>query len=543
MGTQVASKMLNVCVIGSGPSGVSAAHSLLQAGARVTMMDLGRRLEPRMAEWSRQSEERPGEEFLAAVHARRRDARKEMDFLPDKLPFGSTFAYQEHPRTRLDFSGKARFVSSLALGGLSNAWGANIARTAQKDIEDWPIRAEELDTYIDRLRCFLPVSGEEDAVDSLFGAPLAGECNYQMSPQGEYVLGTAQEHSAELREQGLLLGRAKLAIGKHNASHPDGCIGCGLCMHGCPYGAIFNSADVVQNELSSQSSFSYRDGVIVERFVEHEGSVELGFLDERSGANETARFDRVYLALGAVGSTALVARSLNWTDHTFQIHDSQKYIFGFFQNRRTRGAIRDRRSELSQIYIETDRLESSSRIAHGQLYGYNDLLLDPFRRRLGEGFASMLPALGGWLLERFMIGFLYLHSDVSGHMDFDVAPLGEATGAEPGLGRIRGVSNPASIPVKNEFFALLRRNKRRIGGAPSRWLVLSNLPGNSQHFGASLPMRNDPEPHCTDVLGRPHGCRRVHVVDCSVLPSITGTPPTLTAMANAARIGDLSLRA
>ena len=143
----------------------------------------------------------------------------------------------------------------------------------------------------------------------------------------------------------------------------------------------------------------------------------------------------------------------------------------------------------------------------------------------------------GFVLERFMIGFLYLHSDVSGHLEFDVAASGEES-----LGTIRGVSNPASIPVKNEFLALLRRNRRLIGGAPSRLLVLPNLPGNSQHFGGSLPMRAEPELYCTDTLGRPFGCERVHVVDCSVLPSITGTPPTLTAMANAARIGALSLR-
>ncbi|PIE22871.1 MAG: hypothetical protein CSA62_09835 [Planctomycetota bacterium] len=143
----------------------------------------------------------------------------------------------------------------------------------------------------------------------------------------------------------------------------------------------------------------------------------------------------------------------------------------------------------------------------------------------------------GLVLERFMIGFLYLHSDVSGHLEFDVAADDAA-----GLGAIRGVSNPASIPVKNEFLALLRRNKRRIGGAPSRFLVLPNLPGNSQHFGSSLPMRAESEPYCTDTLGRPFSCERVHVVDCSVLPSITGTPPTLTSMANAGRIAALSQR-
>ena len=61
-------------------------------------------------------------------------------------------------------------------------------------------------------------------------------------------------------------------------------------------------------------------------------------------------------------------------------------------------------------------------------------------------------------------------------------------------------------------------------------------PGRGFHTGGSCPMRLAPHEFESDVLGRPYGCERVHIVDASVFPSITASTITLTAMANAHRI-------
>ena len=63
-------------------------------------------------------------------------------------------------------------------------------------------------------------------------------------------------------------------------------------------------------------------------------------------------------------------------------------------------------------------------------------------------------------------------------------------------------------------------------------------PGRGFHGGGSLPMRRQPQGLETDVFGRPAGLRRIHAVDSSIFPSIPATTITLTAMANAHRIGD-----
>jgi choline dehydrogenase-like flavoprotein len=60
--------------------------------------------------------------------------------------------------------------------------------------------------------------------------------------------------------------------------------------------------------------------------------------------------------------------------------------------------------------------------------------------------------------------------------------------------------------------------------------------GSSFHCGGTMPMRDAPRGLESDVLGRPAGFSRVHIVDASVLPTIPATTITFSVMANAHRI-------
>jgi choline dehydrogenase-like flavoprotein len=62
-------------------------------------------------------------------------------------------------------------------------------------------------------------------------------------------------------------------------------------------------------------------------------------------------------------------------------------------------------------------------------------------------------------------------------------------------------------------------------------------PGGGSHTGGSFPMRKQPSSRFeTDLLGRPAGYSRVHLVDSSIFPSIPATTIALLIMANADRI-------
>jgi choline dehydrogenase-like flavoprotein len=54
-------------------------------------------------------------------------------------------------------------------------------------------------------------------------------------------------------------------------------------------------------------------------------------------------------------------------------------------------------------------------------------------------------------------------------------------------------------------------------------------------------MRRNPRAFEVDLLGRPNGFSRLHLVDASVFPSLPATTITLSVMANAHRIGGAAL--
>jgi choline dehydrogenase-like flavoprotein len=87
----------------------------------------------------------------------------------------------------------------------------------------------------------------------------------------------------------------------------------------------------------------------------------------------------------------------------------------------------------------------------------------------------------------------------------------------------------------------LTRTARATGFLPIAPMTQIGLPGKSFHSGGELPMRHHPGPMETDLLGRPAGTTRVHVVDSAVMPTIAGSTITFTEMANAHRIATASL--
>jgi hypothetical protein len=303
-------------------------------------------------------------------------------------------------------------------------------------------------------------------------------------------------------------------------------------MHGCPNRAIFSAAHALER-IRSQSGVEYRSGVLVETFLEKGDRVTIRVKHLASDTRETLSFDRVFVAGGVINSTAIVARSLRLTDHEFTIRDSQKYIFPLLRKRRSRGAMVGLDNTLAQVYLVVDNPAVSEHLVQVQYYGYNDLILEPLRKRLGHRMTMGAARLARPLIERLMIGFAYLHSSESGTLSLRVRDSTDGSGP---LAEVRGTPNPRSAEVLTALVDVLAKHAPAHGGRVIRAAIQGTPPGDSQHIGGTLPMSDEPGPFVTDVLGRPHSCARVHVVDASVFPSIPGTPIAYTAMANASRI-------
>ncbi|PPB79516.1 choline dehydrogenase-like flavoprotein [Albidovulum inexpectatum] len=428
--------------------------------------------------------------------------------------YGSDFAVEPATAILCDPPSWFGLRASRARGGLSNLWGSAVLPYARSDLTGWPVRAEELAPHYRAVAEFLPISGRADALEMLFpDLPMTGRVPIQPAPQAAELLRRAEDRTDALAKHGVVIGMARQAVA-------PGCRLCGMCLHGCPYGLIWSGRHALA-QLQALPGFDYRPGDIVRSVAE---DVDGAIVTLETG--QELRGDRIFLAAGVLETARIVLRSQSGPGE-LTLRDSQHGFLPMLHRwpNRTRPD-RGRFHTLPQAFAELRAADMSPHLVHAQIYSWNE----HFPRDLVDNYGRvpiLVPLLRG-LARRLMVAQIFLHSDHSHGMTLQLAPDGRL---KVGLQR-----NP-------ETDAKLRAAARRLAKAFSALGLFSlpqalriEPPGSSFHVGASLPMHHAPQAGQSDLLGRPHGWSRLHVVDASSLPAIPATTITLSVMANAHRI-------
>jgi len=513
-------------VVGSGPSGVMAAKALLDAGRPVALVDVGDELEPERRALVARLAERRVEDWDPALVARVSGyAREPGGSIPIKLSFGSRFPYAAAEMSRLDQSG-TKCLQSFAKGGLTNLWGAAVLPNAEKDFADWPVTLAELAPHYAAAGAALRIAGERDALerDFPFYAPPAPAP--RPSRQAARALERMESRRAALAAAGLRFGRARLAVRTEDGERGKACAYAGLCLSGCPYGAVWNSADLL-DELAARRGLLYRPGLRVERLEGAGGGVRVRARRLATGAEETLEAARVFVACGPVATARLVAASLGLHGRELAMKYQPYFLLPALALAATPDVEGERLHTLAQLFVELDDPAVSARTVHLQLYGWDEHVRDALAgatRLLGPLAGPARRALAGRLM--FFQG--YLHSDEADGIRVRVADDGSAALSAPPPLRARRAARRAA--------RVLAARARDLGLLPLTPLLRDGVPGEGNHVGGAFPMRARPGELETDRLGRLPGLPGVHLVDSSVLPSLAATTFTYTVMANAHRI-------
>src|SRR5215469_18661344 len=182
------------CVIGSGPAGVACASALLARGASVLMLDAGMELEPECGAIVRELAQKKVSEWPADEAARIHGKRgAELKDLPHKNVFGSDFPYRD-TREKIPWRGDGSLLPSLALGGLSNVWGAAMLPFRESDISDWPIKRSDLDENYRAAAQIMDISVRRDDLEELFPVYAANPFALKPSGQAALVLENLERH-------------------------------------------------------------------------------------------------------------------------------------------------------------------------------------------------------------------------------------------------------------------------------------------------------------------------------------------------------------
>jgi choline dehydrogenase-like flavoprotein len=505
-------------VVGSGLAGVACSMALIARGEEVTMLDTGLGLEPELESVVAGLSRQPQREWDPGALARIK-VLGGGEGVPRKLVYGSEYVYQ-HPEGRTPVTGKGvDFSPSYALGGLSNTWGAAMLPYLQSDINDWPITIDDLAPYYERVLDFVPLAASVDSLADHFPLYTEKHCDHRASKQAERFLSALDHHQQDLAGDGFTFGKSRLAVTVQRPAG-DGCVYCGLCMFGCPYGLIYSSRETLA-KLRADPNFRYVGGVVVERLDETADGV---VIRGRTITGELQRFDaqRVFLGAGTIPTTQIVMESLDIDETTLK--DSQYFLLPMLAIAGG-GARKEELHTLAQIFIELHDESISNRNIHLQLYTYNEIYDLELKRRFGRMY-PLMPT--GMVLDRMALIQGFLHSDDS----YEVRGR-----RKDGTLSLRKTPNTSTRNVVKRVVAKIRGASFKLGALPLLPMLQIAQPGKSFHFGGTFPMKRSPERGETDILGRPHGLERVHLIDSSVFPSIPATTISLSVMANAYRIG------
>ena len=286
-------KNFDVCIIGSGAAGGVMAKELCEGGAKVVLLEAGKRVAP----WELLSHKWPYELPFRGFRG-----EKQAPFYQGDI--AQSIAYAESDHIAID---RVR-----VLGGRTMHWNAVTLRYAPRDFkewslagieEDWPVTYEELAPYYDRIEQTIGVCGNDDHLEILpagknYLPPIPWRCS-------EHVMKRATD----------AMGIPMIAVRKAVLTRPYdkrlACHYCGHCMDGCDVASIFSSPDCMLPKAEVTGNFTLRQNALTrEILVDSEGLASaVSFIDTETGTEQQVAAKIVVVCCSTVETARLLLNS------------------------------------------------------------------------------------------------------------------------------------------------------------------------------------------------------------------------------------------
>jgi len=498
-------------VIGSGPAGVSVTFPLIEAGARVLMMDGSGPDHP--------SSEDTTEPWRVAL-GHRLEALVPDDGLSPKLrtPESRRIIAEFHRSLKIR-SDSFLAIGGIARGGLSRVWGSLVSELDARDIEEWPFSINDLRPSYKAVTRRMGVSGSQsDDMSEFYGrsgeilpplliGPTAGRLLNDYCPGlfSDFALGTARNAILTVDRDG-----------RKACDHRK------KCLWQCGRGAVYDSRfDLIK--LATCHEFRIVDYALATRLTPMGNGWEVSVRDGRS-----FRAPRVVLAAGALATSALAAPLLPNPPSELRVLSNPLIAMPLFVPRRLGCSAVSEGHSVAQLGYRLFYRNSDDEYVTGALYEIDALPPSNFVTRLplsrpaaNELFAAMAPSM--------LVASGYFH----GHYSENRLRLEKRDG-EISM-TIQGGFR-ADLPDK--FYEVTRRLKkiwRRLGA----WMLPGTElapPGADGHYAGLFGMGQEAE-YGTTAFGEMNAAPGVFIVDGAAIPTLPSKHITLTIMANADRIG------
>jgi len=296
-------KTYDVCIIGSGAGGGTAAKILTEGGLSVVMLEAGGPLNP-------------AEDFKEHVwpyqlpHRGAGIGGKAMENFSEFLAPNGFWDIEGEPYT-VAVGSRFRWFRSRVVGGRTNHWGRIALRFAPVDFkarstdgmgDDWPITYDDLAPYYDKVESYIGVFGTKESVssapDGIFLPPPKARCT-------ETIVKKACD---KLK---ITCIPSRLAILTQPLNGRPACHYCAQCGRGCISASNFSSSQVMIPPAEKTGRFTLITGAMAREIVlGRDGKAEaVSYIDKATRAEKKIYAKAFVVAASACESARLLLNS------------------------------------------------------------------------------------------------------------------------------------------------------------------------------------------------------------------------------------------
>ena len=533
--------MTDITVVGSGPSAVHFALSVLKKGHQVVMVDVG----------ESKSDLGGAEHSFNQLKIELRDPAKYFlgrSFEAVTYPGAVGEYYGFPPSKQYVFSSPSNYrvestgfspLASFARGGLAEAWTGGVYPFNEQEFRELPIDYSHMQACYSEIAERIGISGMRDDLA-------------EFMPMHDHILTplNLDDHSMDLlrkyeRKRHLfrsrlncVMGRARLATISEDWNHRKACSYRGRCLWGCPRDSFYTPSLTLE-ECKRYESFRYAPGRYVSHFRIGKDGRASRLLVDRLDSNEREEWalDKLVLGAGTLSTSRIVLESMRQRDGTVGkltgLMDNQQVLIPFINLDLLGRAYDDERYQYHQVafgLITDDPLD----YVHCLITTLKSALVHPLIHRTPSDM-------------RFAI-FLFRHLHAAlGLVNMNLSDDRRSTNYV--TLKSRGMKEDATLTIHYEqkvgHASRVRQTLRRVKSV-LRHLKCVVPPGQvhirpmgaSVHYAGTLPMSRERRPLTVSPNGQSYDFENVYIVDGSTFPALPAKNITFTLMANAARIAD-----
>jgi choline dehydrogenase-like flavoprotein len=524
-------RILDVCVVGSGPGGGIATYVLAKAGLKVALVEAGPAL------------------------------RAGIDFGTHAWPYAINQRLRETGR---DDTPRLRFESNhftpvgdtprhgllKALGGRSLCWAGHTLRFGPLDFKRWPISYEEVAPYYRRAERLMGVYGDKDGLWNL--------------PDGEFLKGVPMRCPEAALRRGVNRLRAQgrrmdfIALRKAILTEPHPmklarrsvCHYCGQCMLGCDVESKYTSANTPIPLAMRTGNLTLLTGATMTRIVMDRDERRIAAIEYTAANGKVSRVEaKVFVLACSAIETARHLLLNGLANRSGQVGRNLSshfgfYVYGFFPDLKGRDFSNDDGTDhfhslLTGLYWDRPHPDFDGtyqvQCAAGLRAGRTPVVVKDLPG-FGSGFKRAIREKSAGYAVMNMQGTTLTSSRK--FMDLDPERNDPHGLSKP---RIHLHYEDSDVAMARDCLArcedIIRAGGGEVLSKPAQ-LTPAELIIDSNHWVGTARMGTDPKSSVVNTAGQSHDIPNLFIGDASVFPAYPEKNPTLTNIALSWRMSE-----